>query len=116
LERAKITNAAGELKPKHKHLSQAIDKALSKRFLIGSPSFKVTESKKILLLGSGFVARPLVDYLLRNSNYSVTIASNNVQESLLLSDNRKRAPTVPFDINNYTKLSELMKSHDIVVR
>ena len=46
--------------------------------LIDSVSrIQVSTPKKILVLGSGFVAKPLVDYLLRSPNYSVTIGTHH---------------------------------------
>ena len=67
------------------------------------------------MLGSGFVAKPLVDYLLRNEAYSVTIASNEADEAYELSQNRPRAPVVPLDVKNNQKLGKLVSEHDIVV-
>jgi alpha-aminoadipic semialdehyde synthase len=67
------------------------------------------------LLGSGFVAKPLVDYLLRNEQYAVTIASNMLEEAQELSANRARAPVVPLDVKNKETLGKLIASHDIVV-
>jgi alpha-aminoadipic semialdehyde synthase len=66
-------------------------------------------------LGSGFVAKPLVDYLLRNEGYQVTIASNMAQEARELSNNRLRAPVIPLDVQNKEQLGSIISSHDIVV-
>lgn len=71
--------------------------------------------KRVLLLGSGFVAKPLVDYLLRNPAYSVTIASNLQEEAKELSGGRSKAPVVALDVKNPEKLGSLVSNHDIVV-
>ncbi|KAI8900382.1 Saccharopine dehydrogenase-domain-containing protein [Globomyces pollinis-pini] len=106
---ATITNDSGKLESQHAHLETVIERTLA------SQDATVQGSRKILLLGSGFVAKPLVDYLLRNPGYSVTIASNMKEEALNLSQNRPRAPVVPLDVSNKESLGSLVSSHDIVV-
>ncbi|KAJ3270540.1 hypothetical protein HDV01_007743 [Terramyces sp. JEL0728] len=106
LTRASITDSDGKLVGKHEKLAKFVEK---------HAHATVVDPKKVLLLGSGFVAKPLVDFLLRNKGYSVTIASNMKQEALRLSDNRPNAPVVPLDVSNKQQLGELVKSHDIVV-
>lgn len=64
LDRAVIC-ANGQLTEPHKNLSALLPSAL------GSAQRK--EKKKVLLLGSGFVAAPVVDYLLRFSDVHVTV-------------------------------------------
>jgi alpha-aminoadipic semialdehyde synthase len=71
--------------------------------------------KKILLLGSGFVAKPLVDYFMNNTNHVVTIASNEAKEASLISGKRSRAPVLPLNIVNEEALEAAIQSHDIVV-
>ena len=98
-----------------------------------SEGAKVTGGKKILLLGSGFVSAPLVDYLLREKSNSVTIgneslsfslkkseynflaASNSVLEANKLSRGRMNAPVLPLDVKDSSGMQKLVGSHDVVV-
>ncbi|KAJ1556966.1 hypothetical protein HK405_001246, partial [Cladochytrium tenue] len=75
----------------------------------------VRKNRKVLLLGSGFVAAPLVDYLLRTEGNGVTIASNVHDEAARLSRGRAAAPVVPLDVHDAAALSRLVRAHDAVV-
>ncbi|KAI8906263.1 Saccharopine dehydrogenase-domain-containing protein [Gorgonomyces haynaldii] len=109
LERATICKQ-GQLVPRFKKLEPVIEKHSKP---VQPP--RVHTQKKILLLGSGFVAKPLVDYLLRHDHNIVTIATNNQEEGVHLSEHRLRAPVVPLDVSNDTELLSLIENHDIVV-
>lgn len=78
-------------------------------------SIQVAVPKRILLLGSGFVAKPLVDYLLRTPSYSITIASNAKEEALELIQGTVNTNVVPLDVKNSKSLGDLVSQHDIVV-
>ena len=104
VEGARITTKEGKLEKKHEWLSK------------GLQSLQVSTSKKILLLGSGFVAKPLVDYLANNSQYYLTIASNTHQEALLLKKGKDNVKTAQLDVKDIATMETLIKNHDIVVR
>ncbi|KAH6597557.1 hypothetical protein BASA61_003126 [Batrachochytrium salamandrivorans] len=109
IQRAAITTTKGELVDKYKHLKSSLP-------MHGhSGSAKVTGSKKVLLLGSGFVAGPLVDYLLRTPGTHVTIASNAREEAMRLSGGRDSTSVLPLDVSNKAELSNLVSGHDVVV-
>lgn len=109
IKRATIVDS-GELVPRFDNLKTAVE-VHGKQIQLRS-----SKPKKILLIGSGFVAKPLVDYLLKDTNYSVTIASNDEIEARDLSQNRKNAPVVSLNVQNDTEyLGVLVKMHDIVV-
>ena len=97
-----------------------------------------SKRKKILVLGSGFVAGPLVDYLHSFPNFEVTIgktsfslpyytvklanfylrlksASDKLHEAAELTKNRNRVEAKKLDVNESFELSNLISSHDIVV-
>lgn len=67
------------------------------------------------MCGSGFVAGPLVDYLLRDPNVSLTIASNSQTEATSLALGRANTKVVPLDVNDNDKMASLVKDSDIVV-
>ncbi|KAI9299597.1 hypothetical protein BJ944DRAFT_47452 [Cunninghamella echinulata] len=46
--------------------------------------------KKILLLGSGFVAAPAVEYIIRRPENKLTIGNNNNNNNMMLGDKRKK--------------------------
>jgi alpha-aminoadipic semialdehyde synthase len=68
LKRATIAEE-GKLLGKHEKLHESIKKH-------APDSIKVeARTKKVLLLGSGYVAGPLVDYLVRDKNHLVTVGN-----------------------------------------
>ncbi|KAI9351101.1 Saccharopine dehydrogenase-domain-containing protein [Zopfochytrium polystomum] len=111
LKGAAITASDGTLEQKHEKLYSAIEEF----GVVHGSGAKVTSSQKILLLGSGYVSAPLVDYLLRSSSKSVTIASNAQEEARRLSNGRPNAPVTSLDVNDAASMRKLVESHDIVV-
>ena len=74
-----------------------------------------TKRKNVLLCGSGFVAGPLVDYLLRDPNINITIASNSQAEATSLALGKANTKVVPLDVKDNAKMASLVKDSDIVV-
>jgi len=70
--------------------------------------------KKVLILGSGMVAGPIIDYLLTN-NYLVTIATPLVERALELVDNHPNAKVINWNIEEDRLLSNLIADNDITV-
>ncbi|KAI8352990.1 Saccharopine dehydrogenase-domain-containing protein [Mortierella sp. GBAus27b] len=118
----------GSLKPAHEGLSKILKGTHAKERLakiksaIATGAAKATsfgsslkKQKKVLLCGSGFVAGPLVDYLLRDPNVHVTIASNSQVEATSLAMGRANTTVVPLDVKDNAKMSSLVKDSDIVV-
>lgn len=66
VSRATISLPTGELAPQHEKLYGQVAK-------FGDVGVKVAQRQKVLLLGSGYVAKPLVDYLTRDGKYDITI-------------------------------------------
>ncbi|KAJ3203898.1 hypothetical protein HDU82_006220 [Entophlyctis luteolus] len=107
LKGATIVDRNGSLETRHTNLLPLVA-----QYGRGST---VVQNSRVLLLGSGYVSAPLVDYLLRSSHTTVTIASNNTQEAKALSAGRVKAPTANLDVQNPSSLSSLIKDHDVVV-
>ncbi|GJJ70109.1 alpha-aminoadipic semialdehyde synthase [Entomortierella parvispora] len=119
----------GALKPAHQDLSKTLEATNAKANLAklkatlatatgSSPNTSFgtnTKPKKVLLCGSGFVAGPLVDYLLRDPNVSLTIASNSQTEATSLALGRANTKVVPLDVKDNDKMASLVKESDIVV-
>ncbi|KAI9193279.1 Saccharopine dehydrogenase [Polychytrium aggregatum] len=73
------------------------------------------QQKKILLLGSGFVAPPCLEYLLRRPENVVTIASRTIANSTALAAGRPNAVPITLDVNNDEALSNEIAKHDLVI-
>lgn len=70
--------------------------------------------KKILLLGAGMVAKPLVDYLLKQ-NYSLTIASRTISKAEKLIQGRKNANAIAWTVDDMESLDKMVSNHELVV-
>ena len=71
--------------------------------------------KKVLLLGSGYVARPFAEYILRYSEYSLTVASSHLENAQRMSVALPRTTAVSIDVNDANALGELISKHDVVI-
>ncbi|KAJ3128077.1 hypothetical protein HK100_009383, partial [Physocladia obscura] len=104
---ATIVNGDGTLAKQHQKLNDTVAE-----FGHGAT---VSQRGRVLLLGSGYVSAPVVDYLLRSSHTSVTIASNSTAEAKALSAGRTQAPTAHLDVSDSNSLSKLVADHDVVI-
>ncbi|KAJ3042649.1 hypothetical protein HDV00_006928 [Rhizophlyctis rosea] len=100
LARATITTPEGKLVERHERLYKSIE---------------TSKHQRVLLLGSGYVAAPLVDYLLCLPNCSITIASNILADAQKLAGGRRSAEAMELNIQDKSRLQALVDKHDIVV-
>ncbi|KAK1654179.1 saccharopine dehydrogenase [Colletotrichum phormii] len=70
--------------------------------------------KKILILGSGLVAKPCVEYLLRNEKNQLTIACRTLSTAEALASNHPRASAISLDVAS-PELDSHVASHDLVI-
>lgn len=70
--------------------------------------------KKVLLLGSGFVARPTVDSLSRGGVH-VTVACRTLTSAQKLAAGLANTSAVSLDINDTLKLEKEIAQNDIVI-
>jgi alpha-aminoadipic semialdehyde synthase len=91
----------GQLEPQHKHLSKLVDRPFHKR---------------ILLLGSGRVAQPVVDYFASQQGYKIEVASNSLPEAQLMTKSRDNVTARLLDVENPEQLRSLVSGADIVIR
>lgn len=106
-DRAIITQN-GHLRQKHQHLQANLD----------SISITASKSKTILLLGSGRVAKPLVDYFSKpsKSHIRTVIASNSLTESQDIASQSTNTLAVDIDVAQDTDgLRKLIQKADVVV-
>ncbi|OAD69755.1 hypothetical protein PHYBLDRAFT_116084 [Phycomyces blakesleeanus NRRL 1555(-)] len=98
-------------------------KGLEGKLPLQSKSFQASSAnnsgpaqlKTVLLLGSGMVAGPLVEHLLKRPDVRVVVASNMANEAKALVANHDRAESVGLDISNGSQLSGLVSKADVVV-
>lgn len=80
------------------------------------PRSVTVPAKRILLLGSGFVSGPVVEYLLRRVSNQVTVASMIKAEAEALAPGHARVHVVQLDVFKDTdKLRSMVGAHDIVI-
>ncbi|KAG0747083.1 hypothetical protein G6F57_006057 [Rhizopus arrhizus] len=71
--------------------------------------------KKILLLGSGFVAAPCVEYLARKPENKITIASRRLENAQALSKKFPGTVAVSCDITDEQAIEDLVAQHDVAI-
>ncbi|MBA3043791.1 saccharopine dehydrogenase [archaeon] len=70
--------------------------------------------KKVLVLGAGLVAKPLVRYLL-DSDYNVKVASRTVSKAETLIGNHPNGRAEKLDVDDKSRLKDLIENSDIVI-
>ncbi|OCH90753.1 saccharopine dehydrogenase [Obba rivulosa] len=72
-------------------------------------------AKKVLLLGSGLVARPAAEYVVRNPANSVTIACRTLASAKALAEGLPNTTAVALDAGNQEALEAAVAAHDLVI-
>jgi saccharopine dehydrogenase-like NADP-dependent oxidoreductase len=70
--------------------------------------------KKILILGSGLVARPIIQYLL-SKKFQLTVASNTTDRSDAMIAGHQNGKSVYWEARDEKLLDELIAGHDLTV-
>ncbi|KAM0302575.1 hypothetical protein ACHAPM_004577 [Fusarium culmorum] len=70
--------------------------------------------KKILILGSGMVAKPCVDYLLRSPNNTLTVACRTLSSAQQVAAGRARVKAISLDVT-FPELDQYVAGHDCVI-
>ncbi|EPZ32733.1 Alanine dehydrogenase/PNT, NAD(H)-binding domain-containing protein [Rozella allomycis CSF55] len=94
----------GQLVDSHKHLQNRMNKVL-----------KSETKKKILVLGSGYVSGPLIDYLHRNEKYEIILSSNSQEEANKIANNRPRIVVKNLNVEDRHDLLNQVSQADVVV-
>lgn len=71
--------------------------------------------KKVLVLGAGLVAKPLVRYLLDQPDFQVKVASRTVSKAEKLVGNHPRGEAQPLNVNDTATLKNLISDADLVI-
>jgi spermidine synthase len=71
--------------------------------------------RKILLLGSGFVARPAAEYLARRPENHLTVACRTLGRAQQLTEGLENAIAISLDVNATDVLEAAVADHDLVI-
>jgi saccharopine dehydrogenase-like NADP-dependent oxidoreductase len=71
--------------------------------------------KNILVLGSGFVSKPGIKYLLSQNEFFITVASLSIKYISEIMKEQRNGIAIQLDVNNTDKLIDLIKKNDIVI-
>uniref|UniRef100_A0A8C4IV44 Alpha-aminoadipic semialdehyde synthase, mitochondrial n=1 Tax=Dromaius novaehollandiae TaxID=8790 RepID=A0A8C4IV44_DRONO len=79
-------------------------------------SLNMDKKKRVLLLGSGYVSGPVLEYLTRDSNIDITVASIMKEQLEQLTEKYNNVTAVHMDVIKHEEnLSSLVKKHDLVI-
>ncbi|KAK4693908.1 hypothetical protein P7C71_g3577, partial [Lecanoromycetidae sp. Uapishka_2] len=70
---------------------------------------------KILVLGSGMVARPCVEYLVRDSKNHVTVACRTLPTAQSLASSLPQTKAISLDVSNPADLEKAIGDHNLVI-
>jgi len=73
------------------------------------------QKKKILLLGSGFVARPAAEYLARRPENHLTVACRTLEKAQKLAEGLANSTAISLDVNATDVLEVAVADHDLVI-
>ncbi|KAJ2720384.1 saccharopine dehydrogenase (NADP+, L-glutamate-forming) [Coemansia sp. Benny D115] len=71
--------------------------------------------ESILLLGSGFVAEPCLEYLLRSGNNRITVACRRLEKAQELSSKYSGVTPVSLDVEDDAALDAAVAAHDLTI-
>ncbi|KAI6008858.1 Saccharopine dehydrogenase-domain-containing protein [Pisolithus orientalis] len=105
--------------PEFAHTILAEGRDLRPLFGRAAAAAKVPEegkkTRKILLLGSGFVARPCAEYVARDPINELTIACRTLSNATALADGLPNATAISLDVNSTEALDAQVAAHDLVI-
>jgi saccharopine dehydrogenase-like NADP-dependent oxidoreductase len=71
--------------------------------------------KRVLVLGAGLVAKPLIDYFAGREGYALTVADIVPEKARALVGNRPNSAAIALDANRPDALEELVAASDVAV-
>ncbi|RNA45143.1 alpha-aminoadipic semialdehyde mitochondrial [Brachionus plicatilis] len=104
-----VITANSKLTSNYEYIAALREKQRTQRVVASS-------SKKVLVLGAGYVSDPVIEYLSRDQNLSVTVVSALKKEADKIGSKYASANPVVLDVQRSEgELSKLIKNHDIVI-
>ncbi|XP_023811207.1 alpha-aminoadipic semialdehyde synthase, mitochondrial isoform X4 [Oryzias latipes] len=105
-----VITSNGTLTPKFEYIEKLRERREKSQIM------KKTGMKRVLLLGSGYVSGPVVEYLTRDETTQVTVASVLLKQAEELSTKYPNTIPVMLDASsNERHLESLVKDHDLVI-
>jgi alpha-aminoadipic semialdehyde synthase len=102
-----VITSHGHYAPNHAYLASLREERAKAK--------KVVQSRKILVLGSGMVSPPAIEFLARFRDNAITVASANLSEAESRVKGLLNVKAVEIDVTNASDLSGLVAAHDIVI-
>ncbi|KAJ7405060.1 Alpha-aminoadipic semialdehyde synthase, mitochondrial [Pitangus sulphuratus] len=110
IEEMAVIASNGSLTPKYQYIQKLRESREQ------AQSQKMGDEKKVLLLGSGYVSGPVLEYLTRDSNIGITVVSVMKEQLEQLTKKYSNVTSVHMDVLKHEgKLSSLVKKHDLVI-
>ncbi|KAJ1890197.1 saccharopine dehydrogenase (NADP+, L-glutamate-forming) [Kickxella alabastrina] len=75
----------------------------------------MSAQKSILLLGSGFVAEPCLEYLLRSGSNRVTVACRRIEKARELTSKYEGTTPISLDVEDDAALDAAVAAHDLTI-
>jgi alpha-aminoadipic semialdehyde synthase len=122
LKRAVIVHQ-GRLTPDYQYIQKHLESHLRaadvtpaprKGPAVHLPMIKERDMKRVLVLGAGLVAKPLVRYLL-DKGYQVTMASRTASKAEAMIAGHPNGKALALNVENETVLAQLIKDCDLAV-
>uniref|UniRef100_A0A8C2CR46 Alpha-aminoadipic semialdehyde synthase, mitochondrial n=1 Tax=Cyprinus carpio TaxID=7962 RepID=A0A8C2CR46_CYPCA len=109
-----VITSNGKLTPKFEYIQKLRERRLKDRE--SEQILKKEGMKRVLLLGSGYVSGPVIEYLTRDAGTQVTVASNLLHQAEDMAAKYPNTIAVMLDITRQEgHLESLIKDHDIVI-
>lgn len=77
---------------------------------------KGVDMKRILVLGAGLVARPLIRYLLEEPEFNVTVATRTLSKAEKLIDRHPRGTAESLNVENRGALKTFISSRGYMIK
>ena len=118
LKRAVIVHQ-GRLTPDYQYIQKHLEAHLEPQTVrmgpaVRFPVIQETNMKRVLVLGAGLVARPLVRYLLEKG-YQVTVASRTASKAEAMIAGHPAGKALALNVQDETVLAQLIRDCDLVV-
>ncbi|KZW03319.1 hypothetical protein EXIGLDRAFT_636498, partial [Exidia glandulosa HHB12029] len=97
------------------YITEGVDKRPVFGAALQEQQSKGKPKRKVLLLGSGFVARPCAEYVVRDPSNELTIACRTLATAEALADGLARTTAVSIDANNPAQLDPAVAAADLVI-
>uniref|UniRef100_A0A8C5SR31 Aminoadipate-semialdehyde synthase n=1 Tax=Laticauda laticaudata TaxID=8630 RepID=A0A8C5SR31_LATLA len=104
-----VITSNGSLTDKYKYIQKLRE---NREYML---SLTMDKKKKVLILGSGYVSEPVIEYLTRDPNVEITAASIMKTQLEQLSKKYNNVVPIVMNITEDDRLSSLVKKHNLVI-